>query len=323
MRHLCADHGRARRRAAALVVCIVGTMGLSACASHRLATDRTSVDRHSEHPPPPESLASYIARVRALSAAASRRPSVMAVTLESWDPQLSAALRELALTPTAEQHRRVAREYRRLGVLDKAHAHLSLAVRLDPNDAAAFDARARIWRDWGFANLGFADAYRAVRLAPLSAVAANTLATLFEATGRTRDARRWYQHALELDPSAPFALNNLCYGGIMAKEPDAVTACRRALAAAPDSRIARNNLGLAFAAEGNFDQARAQFENSRDPAAEHYNMGVTYLARRQYRKAVQAFEAALKTNPRFTLAARRASQARAKASAEEEHRDGD
>ena len=59
----------------------------------------------------------------------------------------------------------MAGEYRRLGVLDLAHAQFTAAVRADPADAASFDALARIWRDWRFPHLGIEDAYRAVQLA--------------------------------------------------------------------------------------------------------------------------------------------------------------
>src|SRR6185503_18945938 len=105
------------------VVCLLGLLG-SACASAGLP----------------------IARQRA-GAPPSPRPSVTAMTLEASDPALSAALVKLALSPTAESHRQVALEYRRLGVLDQAHAYFTKAVTLDPNDAAALDALARIWRD--------------------------------------------------------------------------------------------------------------------------------------------------------------------------------
>jgi tetratricopeptide (TPR) repeat protein len=293
-------------RTAALILCSVSVLWLTGCASHRLGQPASDLRR-----PPPESLGSYISRVRALSAAAKSRPSIAAQTLESWDPRLSAALTELAIGPTAERHRRVAIEYRRLGVLDKAYAHLSSGLRLDPGDAAAFDLRARIWRDWGFAHLGLADAFHALALAPASPVAANTLGTLLEATGQLAEARRWYQRAVERDPQASYALNNMCYVAIMARDAGAVAACRRALVVEPGSHVAGNNLALAFAAEGDLDQAREQFENSSDPAAAHYNMGIVFLARHQYGKAVQSFDAALKANPGFARAARRVIEARA------------
>ena len=186
------------------------------------------------------------------------------MTLESSDPALSAALVRLALLPTAEAHRQVALEYRRLGVLDQAHAYFTKAVTLDPNDATALDALARIWRDWGFPERGMAEAQRAVQLAPASASAANTIGTLFEALGHATEARDWYVRALWLDPNASYALNNLCYSAIMLTHADAVAQCRRALAAAPDSRVAWNNLGLAYAAAGDLVRAKELFDVQAD-----------------------------------------------------------
>jgi tetratricopeptide (TPR) repeat protein len=279
-------------------------VSLSACASHRPPTGAGSAS----------ALEAYIAKVKAVSSAAKARPQtpvgVMAQTLESSDPRLAAALLLLAVKPTAETHRRVAMEYRRLGVLDMAHGHLTKAAELAPDDAAVFDGLARVWRDLGCPDRGFADAARAVYLAPSWPVAANTLGTLFEASGRPDAARRWYRRALEIDPHASYALNNLCYAAITASRPDAVTVCRRALAQAPDSQRVRNNLGLAYAARGELDKAREQFDASVDAQAGPYNMGIVYLSRRQFKKATESFDAAVRINPGFALAAERARQAR-------------
>ena len=138
--------------------------------------------------------------------------AVMALggTIESQDPALAAALLRLALMPTPAHHRAVADEYRRLQVLDAAFDHLSAATRLNPQDAAAYDARARIWRDWGYPQLGMADSARAVFYAPRSAAAHNTRGTLLAAAGLKEDALREFEAALALDPEAAFAQINKC-----------------------------------------------------------------------------------------------------------------
>src|SRR5204862_4118718 len=115
-------------------------------------------------------------------------------------------------------------------------------------DAVAYDARARISRDWGFPNMAIDDAKRAVTYAPSSAAAANTLGTVFQALGNLGEAKRWYVRALALDPIAAYAQNNLCYTAVMMRDFSATATCRRAVAAAPDSKTARNNLALAYAA---------------------------------------------------------------------------
>lgn len=245
-----------------------------------------------------------------------------AVSLESWDPALSAALANLTVSPTAEAHRRVAVEYRRLGVLDQAHAYFTKATTLDPDDAASFDALARIWRDWGFPQKGMDDARRAVDLAPASAAAANTMGTLLEATGRLAEAREWYGRALMLDPGAAYALNNLCYSAIMLAQSDAVTQCRRALAVAPGSRVARNNAGLAYAAAGDLVKAKELFDVHNGVAYAQYNLGIVYMGTRQYDKALAAFVAAELLDPQFERAALRAAQVRNYIAAEDGNGDG-
>ena len=247
------------------------------------------------------------------------RSSTLAMTLEAQDERLSAVLLALAIAPRdAEIHRQAALEYRRLGVLDKAHEHFSNAVRLDTSDAASYDALARIWRDWGAAQLGLADAYRAVHYAPGSAAAANTLGTLLQATQNLEAAKLWYARAIYLDKDAWYALNNLCYAMVLTREA-AINTCQAAVAAAPGSKakVAQNNLALAHVAAGDAASAKQWFRRASDPATASYNYGIAMMATRAYDEATAAFQEALKADPFFTLAATRARQARLAARAEE------
>jgi tetratricopeptide (TPR) repeat protein len=236
--------------------------------------------------------------------------STQATRAEAWDPGLSAALAELDLVKTPGSHRHVAEGYRRLGVLDAAHTHFSAAIALDAKDAESFDARARIWRDWGFAHLGLGDAYRAIHHAPASAAPLNTLGTLLQTLGLRADARIAYEQALAVDPAASYALNNLCYLLLLdgAVEEGEAT-CRRALAMTPSLVAARNNLGLARALAGRLDEAEQEFRMATGPAAASYNMGMVYLAGGDFRRAMNAFHVAMRLEPSFDLAQARALQA--------------
>lgn len=153
------------------------------------------------------------AAVRPAKPAGAPSQKALGGTIESQDKALGAALVVLNLAPSPEHHRAVAGEYRRLGILDAAFDHLTAATRLDPRDAAAYDARARIWRDWGFPELGMADSARAVFFAPNSAAAHNTWGTLLAAAGFNAEAKREFEAALALDPQAAFARANLCRVG--------------------------------------------------------------------------------------------------------------
>ena len=250
-------------------------------------------------------------KVRAKSEQA--RPASNRVrTIEASDPEFAAALLAVSTQPTAANHRGVAARYVRLGILDQAHEHFSSAVVLDPADAVSWDGLARIWRDWGFPHLGLPDAYRAVYHAPDSPIVHNTLGTVLQALGRRAAARAKFEQALALDVSAAYALSNLCHAwrleGNVSKATDA---CRQALHLQPDLESARNNLALAYEAGGDLPSAFATLAASGDKARAAYNKGLLHLTRREYREALQSFDVARTTRPRFREAEAIARQVRA------------
>jgi tetratricopeptide (TPR) repeat protein len=199
---------------------------------------------------------------------------------------------------SAEALRAVGLEYARLGIVDRAHEYLNKALTVAPRDAATYDALARLWRDSGFPHLGLGDAHRAHYFAPASPVVHNTLGTLLQALGKRADARRSYERALQLDPGAAYALNNICYGWMLDGEASrAIAACEQALKLEPTLAAARNNLGLAFAASGDVTAARAAFSQAANPAVAHYNTGIVQLARRRYAEALESFRAAATAQP--------------------------
>jgi tetratricopeptide (TPR) repeat protein len=233
----------------------------------------------------------------------------MAATIEATDPALSAALLRVTVLPSADAHRDLAREYRRLGVMDMAHEHFTRAVALDRTDAVSYEALARIWRDWGTPQLGLADAYRAVYFAPDSASAANTLGTVLHRLHSLDAAMDWYARAISIDPQAWYALNNLCYAQVVTGAVPARETCRRAVAAAPDASVAKNNFALAHTAAGDLNAAKDWFRRAADPAVASYNIGIAMMATRAYERAQAAFHEAVQSNPSFALAATREKQA--------------
>ena len=169
-------------------------------------------------------------------------------TIEANNKALSAALLGGLLKPGAAAERRIAREYRTLGILDAAADHLTRALQFNPADGAAYEGLAQIWRDWGFANIGLGDAQRAVYFSPASPSAHNTHGTLLAALGQQTAARQAYTRALALDPDAAYVLNNLC--ALSLDQDDAAQAmreCAAALSINPDLRMAQANLARAKA----------------------------------------------------------------------------
>jgi tetratricopeptide (TPR) repeat protein len=168
-------------------------------------------------------------------AAEPRPASNLLPTLESADRPLAAALLRAAVAPTPAAHRAIGDRYRALGVLDMAYDHYLIASQLDRTDAAAYEGLARVWRDWGFPELGAADASRAVYYAPDSPSAHNTWGTVLTATGHRADARREYERAVALDPDAAYAWSNLCYLSFLGgDDARAAIECRTALSVDPE-----------------------------------------------------------------------------------------
>lgn len=260
-----------------------------------------------------------VALAMGLSGCASRRPPVPGpppaptppTTVEKQDQGLSDTLASLADQPTVQGHVAAAAEYRRLGILDRAYDHLTAAIALAPHDAALFDARARVWRDWGLPGYALGDAARAVYYAPSSPEVENTLGTVFVALANLDEAAASFRAALALDPRAAYAMNNLCYVSFLKGDLAGATGqCRDAAALDPDMAAARNNLALVYAASDRLVEAQQEFLKAGGSANGHYNMGIVYMARRDYAKAAAAFDAALEEQPSLTDAAARAKEAR-------------
>ena len=197
-------------------------------------------------------------------------------------------------------------------MLDLALRYYNSALHADPTNAAAYDGLARTWRDWGFPGLGLGDASRAVYYARSPGPSYNTLGTVMQALGNRREARVAYEQARRSDPHASYALTNLCYLSFLEGNSDAALAeCRQALKLDPEAKPAHNNLALIYASQGRLDLARSELSRGGDEAASQFNMGVIYMATKDYARAEAAFDAALAASPLFSAAGQRARQARA------------
>ena len=180
-----------------------------------------------------------------------------------------------------------------------------------PRFGEAYEVLARIWRDWGFPELGIGPATRATYFAPASAAAENTLGTLLDAVGQPAEARRAFGRALLLDANAGWALNNLCFVELrMGRLAEARSHCEAALTVDPRMTAARNNLALTFVASGDAEAARQAFLATGNAAGAAYNRGIVHMAGRAYTQAAEAFEEAIAARPEFTAAKARAHEAR-------------
>lgn len=248
--------------------------------------------------PRPDTLETTIGKIRELSARA--RPvskHVAAMTIESFDHRLAAALLALNAAPGGESHRNVAHEYARLGIFDAAYRHYRAALAIDQTDAAAYDGLARLWRDARLPALALGDAGRAVYYAPGSPEARNTLGTVLQALGDNREAKRAYESALAIDRSAAYALNNLGYLALLeGHAPAAIRYLQEALAANDMLTAARHNLALAYAVTDRMDLARQALLDAGPVARADYNLGIINLSLGRRSDAIAAFRAACRAD---------------------------
>lgn len=312
---------RARATREAVTAGLLGLLALSvggaACAQKRPSSFPNRFVRGVDGPVDvqvPPAAAEAVREFAALSALDPVAKSSELPTLEKEAAALSAALSALGRQQTPDSLRIVAAEYHRLGVYDQAHKYLTRALVTKPSDSDLLDARARVSRDWGLLEPALADATRAVYFAPKSASAKNTLGTVLFGLGKTAEALAAFDDAVTLDATATFALNNACYVALVAgNEELALSRCHAALAQDPGLTAARNNLALVHASAGRLDDARREFVAAGSLAAAEYNFGMVLMARREYDRALEAFQGALREMPRFDEAFARAQEARARA----------
>jgi tetratricopeptide (TPR) repeat protein len=251
-------------------------------------------------------------KVRALQSK-TRKSQSLQPTIEQSDPALSNAMLRLAFADTAENHRLAAVAYRQAGVADYAYKHYQRALKLEPCDSLAFEGLAQIWRDWGAADLGLTDAYRAVHCRPESASAHNTLGTLFVALRQMGHAREAFERAAGLDDHAAFAFNNLCYVWLQQSAGRAAKqACERAIAIDPAMTSARDNLALAYVMEGNVQEAERRLLENPDAVMGHFSVGMLRMSLGRYAAAAEEFDVVLSARPSSREAQRRAVEAHAR-----------
>jgi Flp pilus assembly protein TadD len=206
--------------------------GSSTFAQRFVRQGKPAVDLGGSRPGPSRDKRAPAPLEHASISSVSSRMSSSVSSLESVHPDLREAMLRLRFAPTPGHHLEVARIYRRLGIFDTAHDYLSRSLTVNGPDPAVLDAMARLWRDWGQPGEGLSYAHRAAYLAPQWATAHNTLGTVLFALGKRIEARKRFELAVSLAPTAPWALQNLCLAyQAEGRTREAITTCRKADAA--------------------------------------------------------------------------------------------
>jgi tetratricopeptide (TPR) repeat protein len=149
------------------------------------------------------------------------------------------------------------------GRVDEAIAHLSEAVRINPDFAPAQNNLGVELKRQRHLGEAIAHYSQALRTRPDFAEAHNNLANALDEEGRSNEAISHYTEALRIKPDYAEAHNGL--GVALAKEErlgEAVEHFSAAMRIKPDSVDAYNNLGIALAMQGKREDAIHQFSEA-------------------------------------------------------------
>jgi hypothetical protein len=111
----------------------------------------------------------------------------------------------------------------------------------------------------------------------------DALTQCYEDLGRYERARELYDAALQRLGSHPALENNRCHALVLAGRPDKAETCfREALAANPENRAARNNLGLLLCRQGKEAEALAlwQEKEGQEKARQRLHQALAALGRK-------------------------------------------
>ena len=187
---------------------------------------------------------------------------------------------------------------------DLALEHARLAAERFPDAVQVHVEMAKAFRALGMPKEGaaalaaFLDRFPQTDADPYS-----WLGILEDEAGRYPEAEKAHRAAVALAPRSDSAHNNLGYCLLLQdRKEEAAGSFRKALQINHRSETARNNLGLALA--GNAQEAIAHWMNVSDPATAHSNMAAMLIEQGRYGDARKELDIALGYNRRNPAALR-------------------
>jgi Flp pilus assembly protein TadD len=139
---------------------------------------------------------------------------------------------------------------------------------------------------------------KAIQLNPLYIEAYNAQGISYDHLGEYEAAQSKYAIALEIDPNLAHVQNNMGYSYLLqGKVDEAIEFFERALFIKND-QVYSNNLGLAYARNGQFDAAYAEFRKSGDATIANYNIAQLYYQNGFFKKAKEHYAKANNSEPK-------------------------
>ena len=186
--------------------------------------------------------------------------------------------------------------------LREAQQELDQAIKVDPQNAKFYRARASVKRYRGDLNAAILDQQRAVDLGQDKAFELVELAAMNTLAGNKNKAADNLEEALKLDPNNQSAHDKLV--SLLEEEgryEDLVGEYKRSLEKKPKDERLHLALGQAYAKLGKLNEAKAQFVEAQnldqsDPEP-HRQMGALFIKDKNFEKAAKEYTFVLNINP--------------------------
>jgi serine/threonine protein kinase len=215
-----------------------------------------------------------------------------------------------ALEKTAQQWLDEGGTFHRLQKYDEALTAYEQAIRLDPNNAAAYNYKGVALHNLKRYDEALVAYERAIRLNPndgFAALAYNNKGVTLHNLKRYDEALVAYEQAIRLDPNDAFAYH---YKGVALDElkryEEALAALDQAIRLDPNSATAYENKGFALMNLKRYEEALVALDQAirLDPnsAIAYDNKGWALSALKRYEEALATCEQAIRLDPNFAKA---------------------
>jgi Flp pilus assembly protein TadD len=233
-----------------------------------------------------------------------KRPETMEERLASGDKHLAEGKLPAALWDYAKAHKinpNAAAPRERFGYVhlrqdpERAQPLFEGALELEPNSVSGHIGLGLSLLASGNREGGLSHLQRAVEIDPKSPKAQAALGVSLDQLGRGAEALPHLEAARGLRPHDARILNNLGVAYLRAGQAERAEPLFRAALREDqrDAALRANNLGMALAMQGRFDEALASFRTAGDEQSARANLGYARYVRREYDQAIAEYEKAL------------------------------
>jgi Flp pilus assembly protein TadD len=233
-----------------------------------------------------------------------KNPETMEERLARGDKNLTEGRVPAAIWDYAQAHRidpEAAAPRERLGYIhlrenpERAQPLFESALEIEPDSVSGHIGLGLSMLAGGNRDGGLSHLQRAVEIDPKSPKAQAALGVSLDQLGRREEALVHLEAARELRPHDGRILNNLGVAYLRAGQPErAEPLFRAALREDPrDAALRANNLGMALAMQGRFDEALQSFRSAGDEQTARANLGYARYVRGEYDQAIAEYETAL------------------------------